>query len=401
MTSQLQANGLPALDAAGEAHHAALVAHLIAQIHARDGWLSFADFMHIALYTPHLGYYSGQANKFGADGDFVTAPELTPVFAQTLAVQAAQVLSHVGGGVLELGAGTGKLALGLLSQLDTLGQLPTQYAILEVSADLRDRQQNYLKSQLPTALFDRLVWLDQLPDQWQGVILGNEVLDAIPVHRLQWQAGQWHEIGLVLTPHPHDAEMPLQWASRSLTDTQLLNQSMLDAVAKQPLPDGYETEVCPAANALIASLAERLQAGLMLWIDYGFSSSTYYHPQRIEGTLMCHFQQRSHSNPLLNLGLQDITAHVDFTAIAEAALAHGLQCAGYTSQAQFLINCGVLSHLALLSPEQVTSYLPAVAAVQKLLSPAEMGELFKVMALTKHMTIDLIGFSQGDKRHQL
>lgn len=399
MTTQLQSHGLPALDADGQAHHHALLAQIQAMITAENGFISFQQFMHTVLYTPHLGYYSGQANKFGRAGDFVTAPEISPLFATTFAHQVAQVLAVTNGNLLELGAGTGKLALGLLQALSALSQLPAQYAILEVSADLRARQQAYLKAQLPAALFSRVVWLETLPTAWTGVVIGNEVLDAIPVHVLKWQANQWHEMGV--TYAFEDPANPLQWASRPLPSSSLLSATLLDAIDKQPIADGYVTEVCPAAVGLIASLAQCLQRGAMFWIDYGFSAREYYHPQRSQGTLICHFQQRSHDEPFIHLGLQDITAHVDFTAIAEAGLAHGLDCAGYTSQAQFLINCGLLTHLSAISPNDTAQYLPAVAAVQKLVSPTEMGELFKVLALTKHFHEPLLGFVQNDKRHQL
>lgn len=389
MTIQPNSSRLPALDAAAQQHCEKLLAHIQQRIQQQNGWISFAEYMQMALYTPHLGYYSGEANKFGRGGDFVTAPEISPLFAQALANQVAQVLDQVSGDVLELGAGTGRLAAGLLLRLDELGQLPQHYYILEVSANLRQRQQEYLQSILPADLFSRMQWLDTLPETLAGVVVGNEVLDAIPVHVLEWRAGQWWERGVGF-------DQQLVWQTRPLQDL-----SLVAHIDTRLLPEGYITEVCPAAQGLIASLANMLTRGLVLMPDYGFAASEYYHPQRMQGTLMCHYQHYAHDDPLIYPGLQDITAHVDFTAMAEAALAHGLDCAGYTNQAQFLINCGILQLLQQVPPEESARYLPMVAAVQKLLSPAEMGELFKVLALSKGLTLPLVGFLQGDKRHQL
>jgi SAM-dependent MidA family methyltransferase len=389
MTAQTISSRLPALDASAQQHSEAVVAHIQQQIDQQGGWITFADYMQMALYTPQLGYYSGDANKFGRSGDFVTAPEISPLFPRAVANQISQVLSDSGGDVLELGAGTGKLAIGILQQLNTLGQLPDHYYILDVSASLRERQQQNLQQSLPEAVFSRLRWLDTLPETMTGVVLGNEVLDAIPVHIVCWRSGQWLERGVTYNQE-------LTWQDRPLQDL-----SLVQHIDSDQLPDDYVTEVCPAAQGLIASLAAMLQRGLIVQIDYGFAAREYYHPQRSQGTLMCHFQHHAHDDPLFNPGLQDITAHVDFTAIAETGLAHGMDCAGYTSQAQYLINCGILQMLEVISPEDSARYLPMVAAVQKLLSPAEMGELFKVIALTKGIEMPLMGFLQGDKRHQL
>jgi SAM-dependent MidA family methyltransferase len=389
MTAQPNSSRLPALDAAAQQHSDTLLAHIHQQVQQQGGWISFADYMQMALYTPHLGYYSGEANKFGLGGDFVTAPEMSPLFAQALANQVAQVLQATAGNVLELGAGTGKLAAGLLQRLAELEQLPQQYCILEVSANLRQRQQDYLQKLLPEDLFLRVQWLDRLPEAFTGIVVGNEVLDAIPVHMVEWHAGQWQARGFTL-------DQQLTWQTRPLQDL-----SLVADIDSSQLPDGYITEVCPAATGLIASLANMLQQGVILMLDYGFSAREYYHPQRRQGTLMCHFQHYAHDDPLIYPGLQDITAHVNFTAMAEAALVQGIDCAGYTTQAQFLMNCGILQLLQTVPPEDSARYLPMVAAVQKLLSPAEMGELFKVLALSKGLSEPLLGFVSGDKRHQL
>lgn len=389
MTAQTISSRLPALDALAQQHCEAVVVHIKEQIEQQGGWITFADYMQMALYTPQLGYYSGDANKFGQAGDFVTAPEISTLFPRAVANQVSQVLSASGGDLLELGAGTGKLAIGVLQQLHALGQLPDHYYILDVSANLRERQQHNLQQSLPEKVFSRVQWLDSLPETLIGVVLANEVLDAIPVHIVHWENGQWLERGVAY-------DQGFVWQDRLLQD-----DSLVKHIDSSQLPDGYLTEVCPAAQGLIASLAAILKQGLVLQIDYGFAAREYYHPQRSQGTLMCHFQHYAHDDPFIHPGLQDITAHVDFTAIAETGLAHGLDCAGYTSQAQFLMNCGILQMLEEVSPEDGARYLPMVAAVQKLLSPAEMGELFKVIALTKGIELPLVGFLQGDKRHQL
>jgi SAM-dependent MidA family methyltransferase len=390
MTVQPISSGLPALDASAQQHCDEVIAYIQHQIKQQGGWISFADYMQMALYTPHLGYYSGTANKFGQAGDFVTAPELSPLFSYAVANQVSQVLKTNSGDVLELGAGTGKLAIGVLERLNELGQLPEHYYILEVSANLRERQQDALKSALSEDVFSRVQWLEALPNTLTGVVIANEVLDAIPVHMIQWQSGRWQECGV-------SDDQGFVWQNRPLH-----NQSLVANIDTNQLSDDYITEVCPAAQALIASLAGMLRQGLILMLDYGFCAREYYHPQRNQGTLMCHFHHHAHDNPFVYPGLQDVTAHVDFTAMAEAALAHGLNCAGYTTQAQFLMNCGILQMLEAISPEDSARYLPMVAAVQKLLSPAEMGELFKVLALTKHEeSLPLLGFVSGDKRHQL
>lgn len=428
------------------------LAHLIQQkIKNNGGWISFADFMHMALFTPALGYYSGGATKFGHAGDFVTAPEISPLFAKTLALQAAQILETTQGNILELGAGTGKLAADLLLELQQLEQLPTQYFILEVSDHLRQIQRETLQKKLPDDLFKRVVWLDALSTSPQrsptreevvtimqagapalhfqpypkregvaasqltdippsplegegwgeeekgfnGLILANEVLDAIPVHLIVNTAQGLHERGVAFQKKS-DKELGFIWQDKPLEKGKLH-----DEVSAHSLPIDYLTEFCPAASGLIRSLTDVLEKGVILMIDYGFGAAEYYHPQRNLGTLMCHYQHYAHTNPLMNVGLQDITAHVNFTQIALAAEAHGIRLSGYVNQAQFLINCGILDVLSQTSPTDMAAYAPLAAAAQKLLSPAEMGELFKVIGFTKNMYEALIGFKSGDKSHTL
>jgi SAM-dependent MidA family methyltransferase len=380
---------LPIPSAQAQAHSAQLQSLIQQHIKQQGGWIDFATFMHMALYTPSFGYYSGGAKKFGFGGDFVTAPEISPLFAQALAKQVAQVLQMTQGDILELGAGTGKLVADLLLTLAELDTLPKHYYILEVSDYLRQVQCEHLKQTLPTALFEKLIWLDILPTSFRGMVLGNEVLDAIPVHIVGKQQGMLIERGVVW-------QDGFAWEDKPLTDGQLFND-----VAALELPEGYITELSPAATGLIHSLANCLTHGVIVMLDYGFGASEYYHPQRRAGTLMCHFQHHAHDNPLLYVGLQDITAHVNFTAIAEAAVTQQLGVLGYLNQANFLINCGLLQLLERTSPEDMQVYTPMVSAAQKLLSPAEMGELFKVILLGKGINEPLIGALQGDKRHTL
>jgi SAM-dependent MidA family methyltransferase len=383
-------NSLPTPDADAVAHSEQLKQHIVRQIAAAGGWLDFAQYMDTALYAPGLGYYSAGAKKFGPAGDFVTAPELSPLFARTIALQAAEVLHATDGDLLELGAGSGRLAGDLLMELDRLGQLPSQYRILEVSAHLRQVQKDYLQKVLPTHLMQRVGWLESLPAEFSGLVLGNEVLDALPVHVVQQQQGMLIQRGVGVTP---DGE--LQWMDKPA------DAGIEAAFCEIGLPDSYTTEICLAAGGLVASLGRMLQHGLVLLIDYGFPRHEYYHPQRQQGTLMCHYRHHAHGDPFLYPGLQDITAHVDFTRVAEAAMQEGLDVMGYANQAQFLINCGITECLAAVSPHDLAAYAPLASAAQKLLSPAEMGELFKVIALGRGMHEPLRGFSRGDKRHTL
>ena len=380
---------LPIASPAELAHSQVLTDNIAQKIIESGGWINFATFMHMALYLPALGYYSGGAKKFGKGGDFVTAPEISPLFARTLARQAAQVLAETKGSILELGAGTGKLAADILLELQQLNTLPAEYFILEVSDYLRQIQRETLQKRLSADLFKRVVWPDALPTNFVGLIVGNEVLDAIPAHLIVNTAAGLYERGLAF-------EQELIWQDKPLQKGKLH-----DEVSTYSLPNNYLTEACPAAASLINSLAHCLKQGVILMLDYGFGAAEYYHPQRNQGTLMCHFQHYAHSNPLINLGFQDITAHVNFTAIAEAGTAQGLSLAGYCNQASFLINCGMLDLLAEVSPSNMAVYAPLAAAAQKLLSPAEMGELFKVIGFTKNMDEPLIGFTVGDKTHAL
>ena len=385
----------PQPDSAALAHSNALLSFIQALITKEGGWINFAQMMDAALYTPGLGYYSGGAKKFGLSGDFVTASEISPLFSRTIARQVQQVFGAMQtqgkqADILELGAGTGRFAKELLLEMAKLEQLPARYMILEVSAHLREVQQATLRATLPDTLMNRVVWLDALPENFDGVIFANEVLDALPVHIIKTTADGIAEMGVV------SDDRGLAWKEKPAS---LL--ALKDFVSEINLTDCYTTEVCLAATCLVASLAGILQSWMLLMIDYGFSRAEYYHPQRNQGTLMCHYRHRSHGDPLIYLGLQDITAHVDFTRIAEAGVSNGLELVGFLTQAQFLINAGITELLQSIPVEDSAKYLPLVASAQKLLSPAEMGDLFKVIAFEKNLDIPFIGFSSGDKSHTL
>ena len=376
---------LPAPDPAALEYSKKTVALIKGEIESAAGWIPFSHFMELALYAPGLGYYSAGMHKFGAAGDFVTAPEISALFGQTLARQAAQVLRLTAGNILEIGPGSGRLAFDLLSELEQQGQLPEHYFLLEVSADLRQRQQHLLARFAP-----RVEWLDRLPASFSGLIIGNEVLDAMPVHLVAWGEDGIFERGV------STADGQFSWSERKLTSGELF-----DAAASLDVPPGTISEIGLAACGFIATLAGLLEKGVILMLDYGFGQNEYYHPQRSSGTLMCHYRHHAHDDPFYLPGLQDITSHVDFTAIAEAGVGHGLKLLGYTSQAHFLINSGITDLLELASPEQASAYLPLAAQAQKLLNPAEMGELFKAIALGKGVDTPLVGFARGDKSHML
>jgi SAM-dependent MidA family methyltransferase len=379
---------LPPLTADARAHSVRVCAHIARTIAMADGWISFADYMGAALYAPGLGYYVAGARKFGADADFVTAPELTPLFGRALAAQAAEVLAQVPDAqLIELGPGTGRLAADMLLELAARDALPSSYFLLEVSPDLRERQLKHLQQRVPK-LMQRVVWIDALPQEWHGVVVANEVLDAIPPHLVARIAGAWFERGVGLSGQGHLAFVDRPLGHGPLRDA---------AESRFPREGDYLSEINPAAQALVSALAQRCGSGAALVFDYGFPASEYYHAQRCTGTLMTHFRHRIVADPFFHPGLADLTAHVDFTAIAQAAVSGGMTIAGYATQARFLINAGILDALARCADVNSAAYLREAAAVQKLLSPAEMGELFKTMALTRGLSERLLGFREGDQ----
>ncbi len=385
-------NNLPSPSPEALAHSQRLHADIARKIGEEGGWMSFARFMELLLYAPGLGYYAAGARKFGSAGDFVTAPEMTPLFGQSLARQVAQVMALSAPAVLEVGAGSGRLAADLLLALEALSVLPERYAILDLSADLRARQRETIAAAAPH-LLDRVEWLDCLPESFDGVVVANELLDALPAHLVLWTADGIRERGVAV-----DDAGRFTWNDRPASGALL---AAADEIADQcRIESPYLSEIALAARAWAAEWGHRLQRGALLLIDYGFPRHEFYHPQRDQGTLMCHYRHHSHSDPFYLPGLQDVTVHVDFTAIIAAAHASGLDLLGYTSQGQFLMNCGLLDCLARI-PQATPDYFRASAAAGKLLMPHEMGELFKVIAMGRNIDAPLLGFASGDQSRRL
>lgn len=397
------------------AHSQRVSAFLHQLIAKAGGWIPFSEWMHQVLYAPGLGYYAAGNTKLAdtqtnattqLSGDFVTAPQLTPLFGQTIAKQISEVLKQTNTArVLEFGAGSGALAQDILEALDAQG-LIVDYFILEVSADLKRRQQERL-----ARWGNRVQWLDRTPEQFAGCVIANEVLDAMPVEMFHWTAEGALQIRGVKSlgsenaasgntasgnTTPHNLVQDFVFEDRPASDalTHVMQRRM------PALPD-YRSEINLQAEAWISNLGAWLTRGAALLIDYGFPRHEYYHPQRHRGTLMCHIQHRAHDDVFLAPGLQDITAHVDFTAIAQAGQAAGLDVLGYTSQARFLLNAGLADILAAYTPESEQLRAQTNGAVQKLISEAEMGELFKVIALGRGVTEPLSGFARGDRSRSL
>lgn len=395
-------SALPVPDREALAVSQELSTRIAAEIARHGGWLSFARYMEMALYEPGLGYYSNPGQVFGAAGDFVTAPELTPLFGATLARQVSPwlkdpALAGSGQVVLEVGGGSGMLAAQLLNALDNVGHHEVRYLILELSAERREHQRQTLKSLAP-GLMDRVGWLDTFPESFAGVVVANELLDAMPVQLFEWQADAeaalqemgvtWVDGRFAWAPRPADAV---------LTETVAALRNRLGPEGAQ-WHSPYRSEICPAQQAWMRTLADCMTAGVVVLLDYGFAAPEYYHPQRDQGTLMCHYRHRSHADPFLWPGLSDITAHVDFTALARAATAEGFSLVGYTSMAAFLLNAGLLDELADLPREPESFWFAQAQAVQQLISEAEMGELFKVIAFEKNLreAASVLGFG-GDR----
>ncbi len=383
---------MPALSPEEEEHSRKVAALIRERIRAAGGWLSFEEFMALALYAPGLGYYSAGSLKIGPGGDFVTAPEVSDLFSRCLAGQCAQVLAG-GGQILELGAGTGRMAAAVLMALSERGVLPERYAILEVSADLRDRQRAAL-GRLAAELRDRVEWLDRLPERpLAGIILANEVLDALPCRRFVVAEEGVRELGVAVQGEAIvEREGPAQSALADACAS-LMNE------LPEPLPSGYVSEICLHAAPWLTGIADCLERGVMLLFDYGLPRSHYYHPQRGTGTLRCYFKQRVHDNPYVNLGVQDITAWVDFTRVAEAAVDCGLDVSGFVTQAAFLLGTGVEGLVG--EEADPVQHARLAGEARRLLLPGEMGEAFKVMALTRGFDEPLAGFALQDLRRSL
>jgi SAM-dependent MidA family methyltransferase len=366
------------------AHSDRVAERIRGEIGASGGWIGFARYMELALYAPGLGYYSAGAKKLGKAGDFVTAPEVSPLYGQTLARQVREILDTGFDEILEVGAGSGALAATLLEELERSGKPPRSYLILELSADLRERSRDTLAARVPH-LLERVAWLNRLPPSFSGVVIGNEVLDAMPVHVVRVNGGKLEEGGVGVRRDR------LDWSWR------IASGELLEAAQALGLPEGFRTEIALSVRAFVRSLAGMLEKGVALFVDYGFPSREYYHAQRREGTLMCHYRHHAHADPFFLPGLQDITSHVDFGAVAAAAREGGLEVGGYTSQAQLLVNCGITEVMSRTPSEDRGRFLPLANQANRLMSPAEMGELFKAIALCRGFPKPLLGFRDGDR----
>ena len=394
---------LPVPEPIALAQSEALAATLRAEVAAAGGWLPFERYMERALYAPGLGYYSGGARKFGLfadDGsDFVTAPEMSPLFAATLARAVGEALAASGTrALMEFGAGTGRLAAGVMLALEALGVPFDSYAIVDLSGELRERQRETIARLVPH-LAARVQWLDALPAQFEGVVIGNEVLDAMPVRLFARKDAVWHERGVSVS-----GDGALQFADRpalSGLDADWAQSEPGSVLADIEGSEDYVTETHEAALAFTRTICAMLVRGAAFFIDYGFPRSEYYHPQRVQGTLMCHYRHRAHGDPFLYPGLQDITAHVEFSGIAQAGVEAGADLLGYTSQARFLMNAGITEVLGEIDPHDAARFLPAANAVQKLVSESEMGELFKVIAFSRGIDTTIAAFARGDRSHTL
>ncbi|HEY2463946.1 MAG TPA: SAM-dependent methyltransferase [Steroidobacteraceae bacterium] len=382
------------------AHSARARDLLAAEIQAAGGWLSFERFMELALYAPGSGYYSGGAQKLGKDGDFTTAPEISRLFGACVAVQCAEVLRVLrADAVLEIGAGSGRLAVDLLARLETLNQLPDNYWILEVSADLRQRQRERLESRLPH-LLHRVRWLDRPPEEsFEGVIVANEVLDALPVARFRWHPSTVEELGVEIRGKELTGG-EFAWAARPASAAMARVCHEL-CKAGGAWNEGYASEYCPRLGAWTRAVTQSMRRGAVLWFDYGLPRAQYYLPERHEGTLLCHFRHRLSDDPFANLGLQDITAWVDFTRVAEASKDAGFELAGFTTQAHFLAGLKIDQEMRLAAGADENSFARLANEARQLMMPGEMGERFKAMAWLRGLELPLSGFALLDLRHSL
>jgi SAM-dependent MidA family methyltransferase len=372
------------------------------EIAAAGGWISFERYMDLALYEPGLGYYSAGARKLGAGGDFTTAPEISSLFGACVAKQCAEVLRAVReGSILEVGAGTGRLAVDILTRLESLAQLPSRYFILEVSADLKERQRRLLQAALPH-LGNRVVWLDALPEPFDGVILANEVLDALPVTRFRWDGAMFEELGVTFqdgafSSAARPADPTMTERCKVLMAHALSEESSLGTAAL----DGYVSEYCPRLQSWAAGMARSLRTGAVLWFDYGLPRAQYYLAQRRDGTLLCHFRHRVHDDPFRYPGLSDITAWVDFTTLAEAAAAADCELAGFTTQAFFLAGMHIDAEMHAFAGGDANRFARLANQARQLMLPGEMGERFKAMAWLRGLDLELSGFALQDLRHSL
>jgi SAM-dependent MidA family methyltransferase len=381
---------LPAPDPIAQQHSDQLLQLILQTIENYNGWLSFAEFMQLALYQPGLGYYSNGLNKIGEAGDFITAPEISPLFSKSLGNHIADVLKQIPeADCLEFGAGSGQMAVDLLLYLAEIDCLPKHYYIIEASAHLRETQRQKMKEQLGD-LQSLVVWLDQLPAEFNGVMLANEVCDAMPVHRIQFEQGHLLEIGVGLQ------NGKIEWQSQPITNREL--KARCEEIQPQIELFPYQTEIALQAPAWLSTIANLLNQGAIYLIDYGYEAKDYFHPLRHQGMLRCHYHHQAHNDPLILVGLQDITAHVDFTALAETALTEGLQVEGYQRQSDFLL-AGEILNLSQDNANQAFQQMQQSAALKRLLLPEQMGELFKVLSLSKK--VEMPRSKSADLRYRL
>jgi SAM-dependent MidA family methyltransferase len=394
-TTRSRPDELPLPGSEANAHSLRMLEKLHTQITAQGGAISFEQYMQTALYQPELGYYRCGTEKFGAGGDFITAPEISPLFAHCLTAFARQVAP--GQSILEVGAGSGKLAAHMLQHQDAQGQAPTHYYILELSAELLQRQRQTISDVCPQML-ERVQWLDDLPDGFAGVVIANELLDAMPVRRFRIREKQLFEQYVAWR------DGVLCYRDQPLSDVRLIDRiATLREQSSIGEVDSFLSEVNFMAEDWVRTLGNKLAQGVLLLIDYGYPRSAYYHAQRSSGTLMCHYQHRAHPDPLILPGLQDITAHIDFTAMADAALEADMEIAGFTTQAHFLLNMGLLDYASADQTAELDERdrLRINNEIKRLTLPSEMGEQFKVMACMKETEMTVPGFQHNDLRHLL
>ena len=357
---------------------------IIQAIHSSQGWISFDRFMEFALYDPEFGYYNGNLRKFGEKGDFVTASEISSFFAKTMCIQFEEIFLSLDKNIIEIGAGSGKFALEVIQSLDS--KKIDHYFILEISHSLRKRQYELLIKNLPPYLFSKVQWIDKIPQEYNGIVFCNELLDALPVDLIKKSSGIPYQKGVGLE---NDLFI---WKDKAIKDL-----STYDHINLESLPDNYLAEDAIHIKSWINNISESISKGVVIIIDYGFNHSEYFHEQRSQGTLMCHFKHHAHDNPLIQVGIQDITSHVNFSYVAREASSKGLHINGFISQANFLINCGILELLEKVNIEDSLLYMKSVSEIQKLLSPSEMGDLFKVMTIEKNIDINLVGLKNNNK----
>ncbi|WP_434777207.1 class I SAM-dependent methyltransferase [Neisseria sp. Ec49-e6-T10] len=360
-------------------------------IEQNDGWISFAQYMNMALYTPQYGYYTGGSYKIGAQGDFITAPTLSTLFSHTLSKQVAQILPHTQGNIYEFGAGTGALALGIMQKLTQANIDFDCYYIIEVSAQLAQRQKALVSQHAPE-LLHKLVHLSALPEEFNGVIIGNEVLDAMPCEQIIWNKDCIKQQGVT-----YNQQEGFELDARPISDPNILKAAQVLSINHFP----YQSELHLAQQAFIGTLAQKLTKGMMLFIDYGFDEQQYYIPERNMGTLIGHYQHHTIHDPFFLPGLCDLTCHINFTAMAQEAIDQKLDLLGYTTQAHFLLNLGITELLNQVGEPQSQAYIKEASACQTLLAQHEMGELFKVIAFGKNIDEELLGFTHGDLCHKL